>query len=146
MFFYKLNITFLWRALQNGVSYKCSRLCNSLTCSYTNAYSRCPPPTSSRFRIVFADNYSFSGLCFVLNLQLSKSPPVILFLTIFSSNTRFNLPTNIFHSLQTRPVRLLSIIQRIFWFSNWPIVSDFTNGRETKAWHDRHSYGRKAWQ
>jgi len=62
-----------------------------------------------RFRIVFADNNSFSGLRFVLNLQLSKSPPFILFLTIFSSNTRFNLPTNILHSLQTRPVRLLSI-------------------------------------
>lgn len=67
-----------------------------------------------RFRVVFADNYSFSGLCFVLNLQLSKSPPFILFLTLFSSNTRFNLPINILHSLQTRPVRLLSIIQRIF--------------------------------
>lgn len=35
-------------------------------------------------------------------------------------------PINILHSLQTRPVRLLSIIQRIFWFSSRPIASDLT--------------------
>jgi hypothetical protein len=92
MFFCKLKIAFLRRALHHGVNFKCSHICNSLTCSYTNAYSKCPPSSSSRFRILFADNYSFSGLCFLLNLQLSKSSQFILFLPILSSNTRFNLP------------------------------------------------------